>query len=111
MGFIATFENGLTLYFAGSTAVTLDMQLWGRLFKPDAAILYYSGAMAPPDVAEMARLLSAENSGLKTVIPHHHRVDPAPGKSPEALAEAMKDLGLAAELLDPQPGQVYSLSR
>ncbi|MBI1894252.1 MAG: MBL fold metallo-hydrolase [Candidatus Rokubacteria bacterium] len=39
MGFMITFENGLTVYFAGSTALTMDMQLWGMLYKPDVAIL------------------------------------------------------------------------
>ena len=39
MGFMLQFENGLTVYFAGSTALTMDMQLWGMLYKPDVAIL------------------------------------------------------------------------
>jgi L-ascorbate metabolism protein UlaG (beta-lactamase superfamily) len=111
LGFFITFENGYTLYFSGSTDVTLDMQLWGGLFRPDAAILYYPSAMEPSDVAQMARLLSVDNPGLKTVIPQHHRTKPPPGKSPGALAAAMKELGLAAELLDPKPGAVYTLSK
>ncbi len=111
LGFFITFENGYTLYFSGSTDVTLDMRLWGELFRPDAAILYYSSAMDPGDVAQMARLLSADNAALKTVIPHHHRTKPPPGKSPGALADAMKSLGLTAKLLDPKPGEVYVLSR
>jgi len=31
MGFMIHFENGLTVYFAGSTARTMDMPLWGNL--------------------------------------------------------------------------------
>ncbi len=111
LGFFITFENGYTLYFSGSTDLTLDMQLWGSLFKPDAAILYYSAAMDPGDVAHMARLLAADNPGLKTVIPHHHRLEPPPGKSPAALGEAMRDLGLTTKLLNPEPGKVYTLSK
>jgi L-ascorbate metabolism protein UlaG (beta-lactamase superfamily) len=111
LGFFVTFENGYTLYFSGSTDVTLDMRLWGALFKPDAAILYYSRAMAADDVAQMVRLLSEDNPALKTVIPHHHRLNAPPQKSPGALAAAMKRLGLAATLLDPVPGKVYTLSK
>ncbi len=109
LGFFITFENGYTLYFSGSTDLTMDMQLWGSLFKPDAAILYLSSAMDPGDVAQMVRLLSADNAGLKTVIPHHHRVAPPQGRSPDDLAQAMASLGLTAELLNPKPGEIYTL--
>ncbi len=111
LGFFITFENGYTLYFSGSTDLTMDMQLWGSLFKPDAAMLYYSASLDPGDVAHMVRLLSADNPNLRTVIPHHHRLKPPPGKSPAALAKAMQDLGLAAALLNPEPGKVYTLSK
>ena len=111
LGFFITFENGYKLYFSGSTDLTLDMQLWGSLFKPDAAILYYSTAMDPNDVAQMARLLSTDNPGLKTIIPHHHRVKSVPENSPEALGKALKELGVRAELLNPEPGKIYMLSR
>ena len=109
LGFFVTFENGYTLYFSGSTDLTMDMQLWGSLFKPDAAILYYSSAMDPGDVAQMVRLLSADHAGLKTVIPHHQRVVPPQGRSPDDLAQAMASLGLTAELLNPKPGEIYTL--
>lgn len=109
LGFFITFENGYTLYFSGSTDLTMDMQLWGSLFKPDAAILYLSSAMDPGDVAQMVRLLSADHGGLKTVIPHHQRVAPPQGRSPDDLAQAMAALGLTAELLNPKPGVIYTL--
>ena len=111
LGFFITFENGYTLYFSGSTDITMDMQLWGSLFKPDGAIIYYSRSLDPVVVAHMIRLLSADNPNLKTVIPHHHRLKPPAGKSPQDLGKAIKALGLKAELLNPQPGQVYTLSK
>ena len=111
LGFFITFENGYTVYFSGSTDLTMDMQLWGSLFKPDAAIPYLSSAMDPADVAQMARLLSTDHAGLKIVIPHHHRVAPPPGRSPNDLAQAMASLGLTAELLNPRPGEIYTLPR
>jgi L-ascorbate metabolism protein UlaG (beta-lactamase superfamily) len=109
LGFFITFENGYTLFFSGSTDITMDMQLWGALFKPHAAIIYYSESLDPMDVAHMIRLLSADNPNLKIVIPHHHRLESRPGKAPEDLAKAMKKLGLKAQLLNPTPGQSYEL--
>lgn len=111
LGFFITFENGYTLYFSGSTDITMDMQLWAGLFKPDAAIIYYSGSLDPVVVAHMVRLLSADNPNLKTVIPHHHRLKPPAGKSPQDLEKAMKALGLKAKLLNPKPKQQYILSK
>ena len=111
LGFFITFENGYTLYFSGSTDLTLDMRLWGELFRPDAAILYLSGGMNPRDVAHMARLLSEKNPNLKTVIPHHHRVKSKAGRSPADLGKALAALGLKSKLLDPQPGKVYTLTK
>ena len=38
-GFVVEVENGTKLYFAGDTGVFGDMQLIGRLYEPDVAIL------------------------------------------------------------------------
>ncbi len=111
MGFFITLENGYTIYHSGSTDFTLDMKLWGELFNPDAAILYLASGQNPRDVAIMAQMLSEKNPNLKTVLPQHHRLDPPEGRSPADLGKAMVELGLEAELLDPQPGVVYTLPR
>ena len=110
MGFFITLENGYTIYHSGSTDFTLDMKLWGELFKPDAAILYLSSGQNPRDVAIMAQMLSEKNPNLKTILPQHHRLDPPEGRSPADLGKAMVGLGLEAELLDPQLGVVYTIS-
>jgi L-ascorbate metabolism protein UlaG (beta-lactamase superfamily) len=127
MGFFITFENGLTVYFAGSTAVTLDMQLWGRLYKPHVAILPLGTNSDPADVVEMVRLLRTNNPNLKTIIPHHHNTGlkvragiPAKrakaifrrfnrGTKPADLAAALKASGLPVTMIDPQLGRVYQL--
>ena len=111
MGFFITLENGYTIYHSGSTDFTLDMKLWGELFKPDSAILYLASGQNPRDVAIMAQMLSENNPNLKTVLPQHHRLDPPEGRSPADLGKAMADLGLKAKLIDPQPGVVYTLSK
>lgn len=129
MGFFITFENGLTVYFAGSTALTMDMQLWGRLYKPDVAILPLGVNSDPLDVVEMVKLLRTDNPNLKTVFPHHHntglkvRAGIPPerakgivrrfnsGTKPADLAAALQAAGLPVKMIDPELGKVYRLTR
>ena len=87
-GFFITLETGYTIYFAGSTAATMDMQLWGSTFKPNLAILPLNSSRDPIDVAQMVRLLSRGNPNLKQVIAHHHRAVPGEGHTTIAQMEA-----------------------
>jgi L-ascorbate metabolism protein UlaG (beta-lactamase superfamily) len=112
MGFMIHFENGLTVYFAGSTALTMDMQLWGSLYRPDVAILPLSANRDPQDIVTMVRLLRTENPGLRTIIPHHHRLQPPPGAAtPAAMEAALTASGLPVAVLNPALGQVYELKK
>jgi L-ascorbate metabolism protein UlaG (beta-lactamase superfamily) len=112
MGFFITFENGLTIYFAGSTDTTLDMTLWSKQFKPDVAILCLSNGRDPQDLVEQARLLRTENPNLKTVIPHHWRLQPPAGAhTPEDVATAFKASGLPVTVIKPELRKVYELTK
>jgi L-ascorbate metabolism protein UlaG (beta-lactamase superfamily) len=112
MGFMITFENGLTVYFAGSTALTLDMQLWGNLYKPDVAILPLSARRDSHDIVHMVRLLRTDNPNLKTIIPHHHRLKPDPGTpTPADMEQALKAAGLPVTVLNPELSKVHDLTR
>ncbi|HEV8309948.1 MAG TPA: MBL fold metallo-hydrolase [Methylomirabilota bacterium] len=112
LGFMIQFENGLMVYFAGSTAVTLDMQLWAARYKPDVAILPLSDRREVEDVVEMVRLLRTENPNLKTIIPHHHRLKPAPGApTPADLESALKAAGFPVRLLNPELSRSYELRK
>ena len=111
MGFFIRFENGTTVYFAGSTALTLDMQMWGRMYKPNAAILPLSGGRDVNEVVEMVRMLRTDNPNLVTVIPHHHRLAPPAGApTPAALAAAVKAAGLPVRVIEPELRKVYELA-
>ncbi len=99
-GFIITLENGYTLYFAGSSAATMDMQLWGAAYKPDLAILPLNSDRDPSDVAQMVRLLSTDNPNLSKVIPHHNRVQPPAGATTIAqMEEAIRLVNSAVTIL------------
>ncbi len=111
-GFIITFENGLTVFHTGSTALHSDFALYGSLYKPDIAIIILSANRDPRDAAHMVRLLRTDNPNLKTVLPHHHRVKPPKGAaSPEAMEAEIKKLDLPVAFLNPELGKVYSFTK
>jgi L-ascorbate metabolism protein UlaG (beta-lactamase superfamily) len=112
LGFVIHFENGLTVYFSGSTGLTMDMQLWGSLYKPDVAILSLAGRRDPQDIVHMVRLLRTENPNLKTVIPHHHRLQPPAGAPTVAdMDNALKAAGLPVRVLNPELSRPYELTK
>jgi len=67
-GFVVTTGDGKKLYFAGDTCVFGDMQLIGRIYEPDVAIVpigdHYT--MGPKEASVAIELL-----GVKRVVPCH----------------------------------------
>ena len=61
-GIVIEFENGTTIYFAGDTCVFGDMQLIGRIYAPDVAILPIGGhfTMDPREAGVALELLGDE---------------------------------------------------
>ena len=96
-GIVLTTSNGKTLYFAGDTCVFGDMQLIGRIYEPDVAILpigdHYT--MGPREAAVAVELL-----GVKRVVPCHWGTFPLLTGTPEAL-EALAPSGVTIEKLKP----------
>jgi L-ascorbate metabolism protein UlaG (beta-lactamase superfamily) len=98
-GFVVRLENAYTIYFSGDTGVFLDMQLIGKLFHPDLAILSIGDhfTMGPKGAAEAIRLL-----GVKHVIPMHFGTFPVLTGTPEALRLECADVeGLVIHTLAP----------
>ena len=100
-GFVIRFEDGYTLYFSGDTGVFLDMQLIGKLYKPDIAILPIGDlfTMGPREAAEAIRLI-----GVKQVVPMHYGTFPILTGTPDALRQQTADIpGLEIHAI--QPGE------
>ncbi|MBI2831634.1 MAG: MBL fold metallo-hydrolase [Chloroflexi bacterium] len=113
-GFIVTLEDGYTVYFAGSTAATMDMLLWGSAFKPDLAILPLNNDRDPVDVAQMVRLLSTNNQNLMRIIPHHNRVQPPAGATTiDEMEQAIMDMAGkdAVTVMRIERGKVIQLTK
>ncbi len=110
-GFFITFENGWTVYFAGSSPLMAEQALWAQLYKPHMAILHMGGDHDPLDLAMQVKLLQTENPNLNTVLPHHNRVNPPPGQTTVAEVQAAIDaMGLGMRLNQPPLGQPVSYS-
>jgi len=95
-GIVVEVENGTKLYFAGDTCVFGDMQLIGRIYEPDVAILpigdHYT--MGPREAAVALELL-----GVKRCVPCHWGTFGLLTGTPDALQELAPDVQV--ERLDP----------
>ena len=106
----------MRVYFASSSPLTIEFQLFGSRYKPHVALLPIGGRfqMHPDDAAYAAKLLTTENPNLKTVVPQHHRIKQpspgGPGATPEAFEVEVKKLGLPVTVLNPKIGQTYRIS-
>ncbi len=114
-GALITFENGLKVLMAGSTGLSMELQLFGMRFQPHVAMLPIAGRymMHPDDAAFAAKLLMTDNPNLKTVVPQHFRVKGRPDwmGTPAEFEAEVKKLGLKLNVLSPEVGKVYTLTK
>jgi L-ascorbate metabolism protein UlaG (beta-lactamase superfamily) len=101
-GLVVELEDGKKIYFAGDTCVFGDMELIGRIYEPDIAVLpigdHYT--MGPREAAVACELL-----GVKRVVPCHWGTFPLLRGRPEQLAELAP--GVQVEQI--QPGDSVTL--
>jgi L-ascorbate metabolism protein UlaG (beta-lactamase superfamily) len=99
-GYVLTFENGLTVYFAGDTSLFGDMRLIKDLYNPTLAFLpigdYFT--MDP-----LAAAKAAEFVGARQVIPMHYGTFPILSGRPEQLRELLAPVGI--EVIELTPGE------
>ncbi|HSP74228.1 MAG TPA: metal-dependent hydrolase [Gaiellaceae bacterium] len=96
-GIVVRLENGFTIYFAGDTCVFGDMQLIGRIYEPDLAVLPIGDwfTMSPKEAAVALELL-----GVKRCVPCHYGTFPVLTGSPDEL----RRLAPSVDLHTPEPG-------
>src|SRR6185437_9980849 len=102
-GIVITFENGTAVYFAGDTCVFGDMQLIGRIYNPDVAVLPIGGhfTMDPREAGVALELL-----GTKRCIPCHYGTFPLLSGNPQELKQhAPGDV----EILALEPGETITV--
>ncbi|MGH2372986.1 MAG: MBL fold metallo-hydrolase [bacterium] len=109
LGFIVTLENGVRIYHAGSTALTQDLSLNGRLYKPHVALLPIGSGMYPDEAAMAAEFLMTDNPNLHSVFPQHHASFMPPTQQGSAFVREVQARRLRRDVtsFDPKPGQVF----
>jgi L-ascorbate metabolism protein UlaG (beta-lactamase superfamily) len=100
-GLVIEVENGTKLYFAGDTNVFMSMQLIGRIYEPDVAILPIGDhfTMGPREAAVALELLNVERC-----VPCHYGTFPILTGTPEELRK-LTDV----EILAPEPGETVTV--
>ncbi len=102
-GYVVKLEDGLTIYYAGDTAVFGDMQLIGQLYAPAIAFLPIGDlyTMGPEQASAACDLL-----GVKQVVPMHYGTFPALTGTPARLRELVAPRGI--EVIELKPGESSS---
>jgi L-ascorbate metabolism protein UlaG (beta-lactamase superfamily) len=95
-GIVVELENGKKIYFAGDTCVFSDMQLIGRIYSPDLAVLPIGGhfTMDPREAGVACELL-----GTQRVLPCHYGTFPLLAGTPEELRQHAPNV--TVEAVDP----------
>jgi L-ascorbate metabolism protein UlaG (beta-lactamase superfamily) len=101
-GLVFRLENGTKIYFAGDTCVFGDMQLIGRIYEPDVAVLPIGGhyTMDPKEAAVALELL-----GVPRCVPCHYGTFPLLAGTPDELRRLAPDV----EVLSPEPGETVTV--
>ena len=101
-GIVMEVENGTRLYFAGDTCVFGDMELIGRIYSPDVAILPIGGhfTMDPREASVALELL-----GSKRCIPGHYGTFPVLTGTPDDLRKEAPGV----EIIELQPGETTTV--
>ncbi|MFZ5428009.1 MAG: metal-dependent hydrolase [Thermodesulfobacteriota bacterium] len=108
VGYVLTLGDGYTLYHAGDTAIFATMEIYGKLFGIDMALLPVGGTftMDARQAAVACKLLRCAK-----VLPMHWGTFPVLEKNTRAFGLALEDLGVDAMLVDCKPGQTIGLEK
>ena len=108
VGYILTLADGFTLYHAGDTAIFSTMELYGKLFHIDMALLPVGGVftMDARQAAVACKLLRCSQ-----VLPMHWGTFPVLEKNTRAFGLALEDLGVETVMVRCQPGQTITLQK
>jgi L-ascorbate metabolism protein UlaG (beta-lactamase superfamily) len=102
-GYVIRFEDDVTIYFAGDTALFGGMRLIAELYRPAIAFLPIGDVytMGPEQAAKACELL-----GVQQVVPMHYGTFPALTGTPARLRALVQPRGV--QVLELRPGETAS---
>lgn len=105
-GYIITLEDGKSIYHAGDTGIFSNMQLLGKLYPIEVALLPIGSTftMDAFQAAEALRLLRP-----KVVIPMHFKTFPFIAQEPQEFISLAKEKAPEVKVALLEPGQSYIL--
>jgi L-ascorbate metabolism protein UlaG (beta-lactamase superfamily) len=108
VGYVLTLEDGYTIYHAGDTGIFATMEIYGKLFCIDLALLPIGGVftMGPRQAAVACKLLQCSK-----VIGMHWGTFPVLEQNTDAFGKALEHLGVNTILKKCVPGQALTLER
>jgi L-ascorbate metabolism protein UlaG (beta-lactamase superfamily) len=106
LGTIAILKDGTTLYHAGDTSITGEMEIFGRLYPIDLAILPIFGqaTMDYIQAAEAVRLMHP-----RKVMPIHFDFCAEPEKVLYQFVEHCQDVNPNVEVIRTELGKEYPI--
>jgi len=104
MGYVLKLKSGKTIYYAGDTGLTMDMQLIGEIYRPDIAFLPIGGryTMTPRLAARAAAMVGAEY-----IIPMHYNTFPFNQQDPIELQRLIDALTARVKVVILKPGEEF----
>jgi len=106
IGNIVIAADGTTLYHAGDTSVFGDMELFGRLYPMDVAILPIGGVftMDAYQAGEAVKMIRP-----KQVLPIHYASFPIIAQTPDDFVRQCKEKAPGVKVLTPAPGETIHI--
>ncbi len=106
LGTIVRAADGTTVYHAGDTSLFGDMELWGRLYPLDLAIVPIGGVftMDGLQASEAVRLLKP-----KMAMPIHYQSFPIIAKTADEFVKLCKEKAPGVKIAAPAVGELVTL--
>ncbi|MEB3825625.1 MAG: metal-dependent hydrolase [Desulfurococcales archaeon] len=104
---VVVISKEATIYHAGDTGITSEMELVGRIYKPDVALLPIGGhfTMDPVEAAYATAMVKP-----KVVIPMHYKTFPVLYGSPEEFKRLVADHAPETRVVVLEPGEKWEIN-
>jgi L-ascorbate metabolism protein UlaG (beta-lactamase superfamily) len=106
VGTIVKTADGTTIYHTGDTSLTMEMELYSRLYPLDVVILPIGGGgtMDAFQAAEAVRMMNP-----KQVIPVHFEWNPSPKKALDDFLKLCRQKAPEVRIIQPEVGKVVTI--